>query len=288
MSISDVFNYDFLFDSHAHLSTGSFEDEEVERVVDEAKKANVQMIFDMGVDLKSSKLAVERTIKFPEIKAFVGIDPEVFEVGSEMYIGLEPEEKWFEEQYEALKKLISENSGNIAGMGETGMDFYHFRNQDPETRGKSTKLQERLFRMHLDLARETKLPVSVHSRAAESSCFEIIKNYPEITGIFHSYTGSYETATKILDAGWGLGVNGIVTFKNAEPLREMYRKILGKIPQSPQSVLESEFNPQYFYSKGIFFETDAPYLSPEGKRGEKNTPANVKVVYDNFVQMLQN
>ena len=82
----------------------------------------------------------------------------------------------------------------------------------------------------------------------------------------------------ILDAGWGLGVNGIATFKNAESIRDIYRRIL------PTKVKEQ--TPEFFYTRGIYFETDAPWISPEGKRGQRNEPANIKDIYEQFISQL--
>jgi TatD DNase family protein len=126
--------------------------------------------------------------------------------------------------------------------------------------------------MHLELGEESGLPLSVHSRAAEERCLEIVKTYPAARGIFHSFTGDYVTAKKILDAGWALGVNGIVTYKNAVVLREMYKNILGEI--------STDWSPGDFYSKGIYFETDAPFLTPLGSKSGRNEPANINKIYE--------
>ncbi len=281
MTIFEHFkNFDFLFDSHAHLNTGNYENN-LDEVIKRAKDNGVEKIFDIGVDLKSSIKAVEKGATDSSVAPFVGIDPEVFEPGSEMFIGFDIGDLWFEEQKESLRKLISNNYKIVKGIGETGMDYYHIDKLNVEDFEKSAVLQKRLFIDHLEIAEEFRLPVSIHSRGCEKLCLIIVKNSPKVKGIFHSYTGDYDTAVKILESGWGLGVNGIITFKNSEPLRAVYRKILGQIPQAPE-----EITPKYFYSKGIFFETDSPYLSPEGKRGERNEPANVKIVYDYFRNML--
>lgn len=283
--ISEKFkDYNFLFDSHAHLSTGTEYD--IDSVLENSEQNDVKAIFDMGVDINSSKIAVEKAKKYSQIKAFVGIDPEAFEPGSTIFARFEVDDAWFEKVYSDLKQLISDNKEYIAGVGETGMDFYHIKDLNDEDKIKSTLNQERLFRTHLEIATQTNLPLSIHSRGAEAYCLDVVKGFTEVTGIFHSYTGDYETAKQILDSGWGIGVNGIITFKNAEPLRDVFRKLIGKIPDDID-FKDLTVGPKYFYEKGIFFETDAPYLSPEGKRGEQNEPANVRMVYDHFVKMLQ-
>lgn len=265
---------DILFDSHAHISSPEY-DLEIDNIVNSAKENGVEAIFDISVNLESSKKSIELSKRFPDtVYSFIGVDPEVFIEGSPFFIGYDVEDKWFEQQYYEISKLFLENGRSIAGIGETGMDYYHDREQNTEMRLQGRSLQEKLFKMHLELAQTLKLPLSIHSRFAEKECLEIVKNY-DASGIFHSYTGDYETAKNILDAGWGLGVNGIITFKNSEDLREVYRKILRKIPE--------DVTPDYFYGKGIYFETDSPFLSPDGKRGEKNEPANIKNIFESFV-----
>lgn len=285
MHIRDLIKENRLFDSHAHLNFEGY-DKDRDEVVKRALDNGVEVIYDIGTDIESSRKSVELAKKFKGVVfSFVGIDPEIFLPGSEMFIGLDKDEEWLEEQYEILRDLISKNKEFIAGIGESGMDFLRLgqilkeaedtkRKDVSETVKTSMKLQAALFRMHLELAQEFNLPVSIHSRGAEKECLEIVKEYQNTTGIFHSYTGDFETALGILEAGWGLGINGIATFKNAQSMREMYSKVLGDT---------KNFKPEDFYNKGIFFETDSPFLSPEGKRGERNEPSNIRLIFDLFV-----
>lgn len=279
MTLYQIFNTKSIFDSHAHLAYSS--SEEVLNITQNAKDSGLQYIFNMGIDLASSVKVIEQSKNSNNyLKAFVGIDPEVFEPNSEMFVGLENKEEWIKTQINSLIKLIEENKEIVLGIGETGMDYYHFEQnkEDHSTKETSKKLQKDLFIKHLELAQKFKLPLSIHSRWAEKECLEIVKDF-NCVGIFHSYTGDYNTAKQILDYGWGLGVNGIVTFKNAVELREIYKKLIGKI--------STDNSPEDFYKKGIFFETDSPFLSPEGKRGQKNEPANVKLIFESFINYLK-
>lgn len=281
MNISDVLNYEFLFDSHVHLTSKDLA-VKVEEVVKQAEDNGVKLIFDIGTSIETSLLAIENSRRFKNVRAYIGIDPEVFEPGSELFIGLDKDDSWFEEQKETLSKLIVQNIEFLGGIGETGMDFHWLNKLEKEGHNsdeieQSKVLQEKLFRLHLELAQEVGFNLSIHSRRAEDACLQIVREY-KVTGIFHSYTGDYKTAKGVLDSGWGLGVNGIITFKNAKELREVYKKLLGKIPQALQ--------PKFFYEKGVFFETDSPYLSPEGKRGAVNEPSNIKDIYEQFVKLL--
>ena len=272
-------NKELLFDSHAHIISSDYTSEDYNFIINQANSQSIEYIIDMGVDINTSRESINLSKNFPgKIFSFVGIDPEVFIFGSNMFLGFEKDESWLNEQKNSILKMVKNNSQVVIGIGETGMDFYHFKDHDNSIKTKSRELQERLFRLHLEIAQEKSLPLSIHSRFAEDYCLRIINDY-DVSGIFHSYTGNYEVAKEVLDAGWGLGVNGIITFKNAEELRSVYKKILGKIPH--------DVTPSYFYDRGIYFETDSPYLSPEGKRGEINKPENLRIVYEAFCKMVK-
>jgi TatD DNase family protein len=274
---SKLSKQNILFDSHTHICSDEFT--ELDSIIENAKSADVKYIFDTSVTFEYIEKSLEVSTKYKDfVYSFVGLDPEIFIPEGSYFIGFNIDNKFFEDSYSKLRSMISQNLDSIIGIGETGMDFFHFRDRESDVREKSRKLQERLFRMQLELAQEFSLPLTIHSRFAENECLKIVKEY-DVRGVFHSYTGDYETAKKILDSGWGLGVNGIITFKNAEESRSVYKKILGQIP--------NDIDPEYFYSRNIYFETDAPYLSPEGRRGERNEPANIPLIFSNFCKMLQ-
>jgi TatD DNase family protein len=274
-----IYKHKTLFDSHCHLISNDFDNDRKE-VIQRSNDNGVEVIYDISIDIESSKKSIQLAKEYSNnVFSFVGIDPEAFIYGSPFFIGLDKDDSWFEVQYLELKSLIENNREVIAGIGESGMDFYH--NAESKKLGKisesdeskSISLQRELFDIHLQLSRDYNLPLSIHSRYAEKECLGIIKN-SDTKGIFHSFTGNYEIARQVLDAGWGLGVNGIATFKKATELREVYKKILGNISFGAE--------PEFFYEKGIYFETDSPFLSPEGKRGERNEPANTKILFEIF------
>lgn len=272
---------DNLFDSHCHLNDHSFDADRVE-VVGRASAAGVSKIIDIAIDIECSRKAIAHAKEHTGVVfASVGIDPDVIIPSSELFQGnLDKPEAFWDEQMNEVRELIFANREQVVAVGETGMDK-HWVIRNPDSKPTSEEVekvmqrQEMLFRKHLELAVETKLPLTIHSRACEEDCLRIVLDYSQARGVFHSYTGSYETAKKVLDAGWSLGVNGIITFKSAQELRAMYKKILGAI--------SSDAQPADFYAKGIYFETDAPYLSPEGKRGERNEPAAVVKVWEKFL-----
>lgn len=147
-----------------------------------------------------------------------------------------------------MLKFIEVN--NASGYGEAGLDFY-YNLSTPEN-------QRRVFKRQIAIAKELQLPLIIHSRKAEQEVLRIIEEAAfALPVVFHCYTGSKEDAKEILERGYYISISGIVTFKNAEFLREITRII----------PLDR-----------IFTETDSPYLSPEPYRGKTNTPLRVMLV----------
>ncbi len=281
-SIAETLNLSDLVDTHAHISSKNYDTDRLQ-VIENALKNDVDLIFDVATDIDSAMLSTDiAKTSTGKVKSFVGIDPEIVMPGSHMRDEEFGSNK-IKPMMEHLKAITTAKSEFVVGIGETGMDYYWLEQMFVEgqiTRtqiNKSQKLQEELFRAHLELAEELKLPLTIHSRGAEEECLKIAKEY-KVVGIFHSYTADYAIAKKILNAGWGLGVNGIVTFTKSGELRNVYKQILGKV--------SSDWNITDYYNKGIFFETDCPFLTPEGKRGERNEPANVRMIFDSFNQNL--
>jgi TatD DNase family protein len=258
-----------LIDTHCHLNDEAFDLDRAE-VVTAAQAAGVGLIVDVGIDVASSLKVVENARKFRAVAACVGIDPQIAVVG-EYFDARFENEAFRAEQMQQIENLIEDNRDLVIMIGETGIDDYWLEIMVDEgkitagQREASLRVQEDLFRRHLELAVRYDLPLSVHSRGAEGRCLEIGREYPAARGIFHSYTAGADLAKKIIAAGWGLGVNGIVTYKSAEPLRELYVQLL---------VGADLAEPQDLYERGIYLETDAPYLTPAGKRQPKrNSPA---------------
>jgi TatD DNase family protein len=110
-------------------------------------------------------------------------------------------------------------------------------------------LQARVLEAQLEMARRHSLPVIIHDREAHGDCFETVLRYPDVTGVFHSYSGSAEMARELCRRGWFLSFSGPLTFKNAERVREAARAV-------PKDRL--------------LVETDAPYLAPHPMRGKIN------------------
>lgn len=266
-----------LYDSHCHLQYGGYQIT-AEEIITKSKEKGLKYVLDVGIDIKSSISSVESAKKSDGfVKSFVGIDPQVFIPSNSEFIGFANIN--LEEIVSSIELLIKEEPTNIVGIGETGLDYYWTKELNELEQKKSHNLQEELFVLQILLAEKYSLPLTVHSRSAESECLEVLrKNTSKSKAIFHSFTGNYQQAKNILDQGHGIGINGIITFKKSDELRDVLKKIVGKV------YVDAE--PDYYYKKGIFFETDSPYLSPEGKRGEVNYPFNVVDVYTFVNQFL--
>ena len=145
---------------------------------------------------------------------------------------------------------------NVVAVGEIGLDYYHTKdNQDS---------QIDLFEKMLNLAEKHSLPAIVHSRKSMQDTFDILKKH-NVVGSMHSYQGSAEMAQEFIKLGFFIGVSGSVTHTNNKKIRKMIRKVdIGN----------------------ILVETDSPYLTPQEKSGEKNTPLNLKYIIGKIAEEL--
>src|SRR5260221_294801 len=140
MHISDFFKNKELFDSHAHINSLSYQ-YGLDRMLGQTEL----QVLDVGTDVESSKRSLKISSEFKSVNSFIGIDPEVFIPTSEDFIGLDKDSNWIEEQYNILKELIVKSHKKVAGIGETGMDYYWLKDVDILDIEKSKRLQEKLF-----------------------------------------------------------------------------------------------------------------------------------------------
>src|SRR5215831_11854687 len=223
-----------LIDSHAHIQGKEYEGE-TDAVISRAREAGIEKIIVVGGagDLSSNQAAVLLAERYENLYATVGMHPhDAKDVG-----GAELNE---------LRTLTTRPK--VVAVGETGLDFYY--NHSPHD------IQREIFVRFISLAQETGLPLVVHERDAHRDAAELLRGEGagKIRGVIHCFTGDYEAARNYLDLGFYLSFTGIITFKNAEPLREVVRKM----------PLDR-----------IFVETDSPYLTPVPHRGRRNEPAYV-------------
>lgn len=226
-----------LIDSHAHIQGKEYAGETA-AVIQRASQAGVAQIVVVGGagDISSNTAAVALAESWPNLYATVGMHPhDAKDVG--------------EEELDDLRKLAAHPK--VIAVGETGLDYYY--NHSPR------EFQRRVFAQFIGLAEETGLPLVVHERDAASEVLELLRSEGtgKIRGVIHCFTGDYGAACAYLDLGFYLSFTGIITFKNAEPLRDVVRKV----------PLDN-----------MFVETDSPYLTPVPHRGKRNEPAYVRFV----------
>ena len=221
-----------LVDSHCHLDFPDFQ-EEADAVVARAHEAGVALMVTISTKLSEVDKVIAVAERYPHVVCSVGIHPHEAE----------------EEQTDLATLVKLAQHPKVVGIGETGLDFYY--EHSPRD------LQEKSFRTHIAAARETGLPLIVHTRDAEDDTARILEEEMgkgAFTGLLHCFSSSAELARKALDLGLYISISGIVTFKKAEELRDTVREI-------PLDRL--------------LVETDAPYLAPVPKRGKRNEPAFV-------------
>ena len=220
-----------LFDTHAHLDDHAF-DEDREQLLAALPAQGLALVMNPGCSLASSRNAAALAEKYPYIYAAVGSHPDAADEVNENVL----------EEYRKLCKL----NPKIRAVGEIGLD-YHYEDI-PST------VQKNAFRAQMSLARELALPVIVHERDAHEDGMAIVEEFPEVTGVFHCYSGSAEMAKWLVSRGWYIGFTGVLTFKNA-------RKAIETAASIPLD--------------RIVIETDCPYMSPEPFRGRRNDPGKV-------------
>lgn len=224
-----------MIDSHAHIEMEAF-DEDREEVLERARRAGVHTILTLG--MVDEKRSYEKALPLVQSRASLYTA-----------VGVHPHDaKDFDVHGgEALLKNLAVTPRLLA-IGEIGLD-YHYNLSEPAT-------QREVFRRQIRVAREIGLPVIVHHRDAPADLVTILEEEKarEVGGILHSFTADAETARRAMDAGFLISFSGILTFKNAGPLRDVAREI-------PLDRL--------------LVETDCPYLAPVPHRGKRNEPAFV-------------
>jgi len=214
------------FDTHAHYCDKRFNDDRDE-LLGTMLDAGISLILNSGSSLGSSKLSLELADRFSFIYASVGIHPHDAKSMSDGTVA-------------ELEVLLSHPKA--VAVGEIGLDYhYDFSPRD---------VQEKRFREQMELARRLSKPVIIHEREALRDTLDMIREYNDLIGVLHCFSGSWETAKTVLDMGWYLSFTGVITFKNARRSLE----VLKKIP-----------------ADRIMLETDCPYLAPDPMRGRRNS-----------------
>jgi len=220
-----------LFDTHAHLDDRAF-DADREALLGALPGQGIGLVMNPGCSLAASRNAVALANTYDYLYAAVGSHPDAADEVDEQVL-------------EEYRRLCRENP-KVKAIGEIGLD-YHYEDI-PRDR------QKEAFRAQMALAKELGLPVIVHEREAHEDGMKIVEEFPEVTGVFHCYSGSAEMAKWLVQRGWYIGFTGVLTFKNA-------RKAVEVVSQIPLD--------------RIVIETDCPYMSPEPFRGKRNDPGKL-------------
>ena len=220
-----------LFDTHAHMDDRAF-DTDREELLRALPGQGLTLVMNPGCSLESSRNAVRLAREYDYIYAAVGSHPDVADEVNESVLA----------EYRELCKL----NPKVKAIGEIGLD-YHYEDIPRE-------IQLKAFRAQMELARELGLPAIVHERDAHEDGMTVVRDFPEVNGVFHCYSGSAEIARQLVDRGWYIGFTGVLTFKNARKAIE----VASSIPLDR-----------------IVLETDCPYMAPEPFRGRRNDPGKL-------------
>jgi len=247
-----------LADTHCHLDFNVF-DQDRDEVLARAKESGLEFILNPGIDLQSSRAAVQLAEKYPEVFAAVGVHPN-------------DALSWNAEALDELRILA--RRPKVVAIGEIGLDYY--RDRAPQD------LQKSIFRNQLALAAEEQLPVVIHTRDASAEDrqatadalailnewhTELVSRNLQLSarpGVLHSYSGGEAYAEKAIELNLMIGITGPVTFRNAPDLQ----RVVTGLP------IES-----------LLVETDAPFLTPHPFRGQRNEPAYVRYVVEKIAQL---
>ena len=260
------------YDIHAHVNFRAFK-EDGDAVMAEAASARVWMNL-VGSQIDTSRRAVEMASRYPEgVFAIIGLHPihlvESFVDEEEDHFATRCE-RFDSEQY----RTLAVGNSKVVAIGECGLEYYrlepakHFG--ELLTVEQIIELQQETLRQQIALAKELTLPLMLHCRQdrkagdrglasinAYDDQYAILKEMGASRGAMHSFCGTPEQAKKFVDLGLFISISGIVTFKNADVVREVVRTV-------PLDMLT--------------MDTDCPYLAPEPKRGTRNVPTNIEFI----------
>lgn len=230
------------FDSHAHYYDERFESEitgSVDELIDALLRDTVSCIINVGTSPETSRLAIEQARRHEKMYTAIGIHPSDTRFLSNM-----------EAELDDIEALILDESSKCVCLGEIGLD-YHYPDTDKEK-------QMRYFEAQMQMAERLGMPVCIHDREAHEDVMTVLRRYPNVRGILHSFSGSVEMAQELIGMGYVISFSGTLTFTNARRPKE----VALSLPKDK-----------------VLIETDAPYLAPHPKRGTLNHSGNL--VYTN-------
>ncbi len=238
-------------DTHCHLNFDEFS-QDIRQVIERAREHGIIRILVPGIDLETSRSAIQYAQEYEFVYAAVGVHPNN---------GL----SWADDTLEELKQLAGNKK--VVAIGEIGLDYY--RDYTPKD------LQRTILTEQLELAGELGLPVIVHNRLASEDICEILSGWQqglnrrgsklaERPGVLHAFSEGIGFAEAMVARNYKLGIGGAVTFHNSVELQT----VVGDLPL-----------------QAMLLETDSPYLSPHPLRGKRNEPTNVRIVSEKIAEL---
>lgn len=248
-----------MHDSHIHLNLCPLQ-ENIEQIINDFQKENGKHILTQSTDLLDYRENLDISKRYSDIvQLALGLHPTVFEEYTVQRNIFKDIQKKSLKMIADFEDIFEKNILAISAVGETGLDYYQFNNDqtvDEDIKEELCEIQKMSFTKHIQLALKHNLPMSIHARDMNGSteCLEDVlrivaqEGRGQLKGSFHSYTGNLDLLADILDMGFYIGFNGIITYKSGENVRD----ILKEVP------LER-----------ILFETDGPFLPPQSVRKDK-------------------
>ena len=222
------------FDSHAHYYDERFGSEcevGVDELIDALLSSSVCGIINVGTSPETCRLVLDSVGKHEGMYSALGIHP-----SDSQYL-----DGSAEENITKIEEMIKDPRSKCVALGEIGLDYHY-----PDT---NKECQMKYFHLQMSLAERLGIPVVIHDREAHGDVMDVIREYPRVRGVLHSYSGSSEMAAELVRRGYMISFSGTLTFTNAKRVRE----VAASLPH-----------------ESVLIETDCPYLAPHPHRGKLN------------------
>lgn len=231
-------------DSHCHLDCIDLKDfdDDFDQMIRHTERSGIEHMLCVSINLQKYPHMLEKVRDYPTISVSAGMHPMADE----------------SESFSATALTQLANDKKVVAIGETGLDYYYHKG-DPQW-------QQQRFRSHVQVANRLDKPLIIHTRDAGEDTLQILRqeNAEKCGGVIHCFTETQEFADRAMEMGFMISISGIVTFRNADTLRDIARNI-------PDEYL--------------LIETDSPYLAPMPHRGKQNQPAYVRHVAEVLAQV---
>lgn len=259
-----------LVDTHCHLDFPDFKDD-LDQVIQRAKDAGIAYLINIGASLEGSRDAVALAKRYDCLYASVGIHPhEADRVDKDIDI--------------ALRDLAKNNK--VVAIGEIGLDYFLPAGRQGKNYSKAEN-QRPLFKALVRTAKDLDLPLVIHNRQAEADTLKILKEFMPLRAVVHCFSGGSDFLKECLDLGFFISFTCNITYP-AKPFNS------GRDPAGENKMVQREKKPKNLRElvritpiDRLMLETDAPFLSPEGSRGRRNEPMQVKILAEEIAAIKE-